>query len=104
VEILKLRKASSVRISFNHLDLARSNFELCPTYTATKRNQYPREKMRRREAPMIGLNSRQTQTPPRFSTLRVAPRCQCKNKYGNIEVYSIEQLTPFLLQFLNCNS
>jgi len=42
--------------------------------------------MRRREAPMIGLNSRQTQTPPRFSTLRVAPRCQYKYKHGNIDL------------------
>jgi hypothetical protein len=34
--------------------------------------------MRRREAPMMPPNPHQTQTPPGFSTLRVAPRCQYK--------------------------
>src|SRR3989344_9353017 len=94
---IKIITSVEREISFNHLDLARNSFELCPRYTARKRNQDSREKIRRREAPMIGLNSCQTQTPPRFSTLRVALRCQYKNKYGNIVVYSIEQLTPFLL-------
>jgi len=76
-----------VHISFNHLDLARNSFELCPTYTANSGLEHSRQKMRRRKAPMIGLNSRQTQTPPRFSTLRVAPRCQCKIQISNIEHY-----------------
>jgi len=59
--------------------------------------------MRRREAPMIGLNSRQTQTPPRFSTLRVALRCQCKTKYGNIEVhqYYTNPQSYFIFKYQN---
>ena len=75
-----------------------------PSGSANSGLEHSREKMRRREAPMTWANPHQTRTPPGFSTLHVAPRCQCKNKYGNIVVYSIEQLTPFLLQFLNCNS
>jgi len=59
---------------FGHLDSARKTFELRPVDTAKIRVKHSRQKMRRREAPMIGLNSRQTQTPPRFSTLRVAHR------------------------------
>ncbi|OGI69395.1 hypothetical protein A2643_03595 [Candidatus Nomurabacteria bacterium RIFCSPHIGHO2_01_FULL_39_220] len=31
---------------------------------------------------MIGLNSRQTQTPPRFSTLRVANPCRIRILWG----------------------
>ena len=51
------------------------------TISARKRNQDSREKMRRREAPMIGLNSRQTQTPPGFSTLRVAQKVRFDSKF-----------------------
>ena len=69
---IEIKKNVERAISFNHLDLDRNSFELCPTYTAKIRVKHSRQKMRRREAPMIGLNSRQTQTPPRFSTLRVA--------------------------------
>jgi len=82
---IKIKKNVEREISFNHLDLARNTFELCLGYTALVWIEYPREKMRRREAPMIGLNPHQTQTPPGFSTLRVALRCQYKNKYGNID-------------------
>ncbi len=71
---IKIKKNVEREISFNHLDLARNSFELCPRYTARIEIESHREKMRRREAPMIGLNSRQTQTPQRFSTLRVALR------------------------------
>ena len=87
---IKIKKNVEREISFNHLDLARSNFELCPIDTARKRNQDSREKMRRREAPMIELNSRQTQTPPRFSTLRVALRCQYKCKNGKLCMLPIQ--------------
>jgi hypothetical protein len=70
------------------LDFVQNNFELCPRHTARIEVESHREKMRRREAPMIGLNSRQNQIPPRFSTLRVALRLPMQ-KYikGNIKHY-----------------
>ena len=58
-----------------------------PPGSANSGLEHSRQKMRRREAPMIELNSRQTQTPPRVSTLRVAPRSQYKILKGNIEHY-----------------
>jgi len=69
------------------LGFVQKKLEFQPKGTANSGLEHSREKMRRREAPMIGLNSRQTQTPPRFSTLRVAPRCQCKIQISNIEHY-----------------
>ncbi len=65
--------------SFGHLDFLRKTFELCPTDTATNRNPNPREKCGRAEGATLGLNSCQTQFPPRFSTLRVAPRLPIQN-------------------------
>ena len=68
----KDKKKVERKISFHRLDSVQNNFELCPTYTASNRIEYPREKMRRRKAPMIGQNPRRIQIPKGFSTLRVA--------------------------------
>ena len=65
--------ADEARI-IGHQDSIQNTFELCPVDTATNRNPNSRQKCGRAEGATLGLNFRQTQSPPRFSTLRVAPR------------------------------
>src|SRR3989338_4673481 len=60
--------------SFNHLDFARNNFELCPTNTATNRNSNFRQKYGRREAPTVLNSPQKILNLKGFSTLRVARR------------------------------
>jgi hypothetical protein len=62
-----------------HLDFLRKTFELCPVDTAKIRVKHSRQKCGRAEGATLGLNSRQTQFPPRFSTLRVAHRLPIQN-------------------------
>jgi hypothetical protein len=55
VRILKLRKTSSVHINFNHLDLSRNSFELCPTYTADRNKSKRKSRGRHRvTVPRLG--------------------------------------------------
>jgi hypothetical protein len=74
---------------FNRLDSARNTFELRPTDTATNRNPNPREKYGRAEGATLGLNSRQTQFPPRFSTLRVAPRLPIQKYESHQKIFHL---------------
>jgi len=62
-------------------DSIQNAFELCSIHTAIFRKGFQNQKYGRREAPIIGLNSRQTQTPPRFSTLRVAQKVWFDSKF-----------------------
>ncbi|MEQ1500503.1 MAG: hypothetical protein ABL917_04010, partial [Parcubacteria group bacterium] len=66
--------APSVNISSRHLDFARNTFELCPVDTTNFQNSNSRQKCSRAEGATLGLNSRQTQSPPRFSTRGKAHR------------------------------
>ena len=40
---IKIKKNVEREISFNHLDLARNSFELCPTYTAFQLQKYQKK-------------------------------------------------------------
>jgi len=68
-----------VQFRFLRQDSARSSFELCPVNTAIFENPNSRQKCGRAEDATLGLNPRQTQSPPRFSTLRVAHRLPIQN-------------------------
>jgi len=72
---------SPCRVRFNRLDFARSNFELRPVDTAKIQNPNSRQKCGRAGGATLGLNSRQTQSPPGFSTLRVAQKVRFDLKF-----------------------
>jgi len=64
-----------VRISsFNHLDFARNNFELCPEHTAKKRNRVRMQKYGRHEVPSVLNSPQKVLNPKGFATQSVAPR------------------------------
>ena len=96
-------QAWSVHISFHHQDLIQNTFELRSVYTAKIQNPNSRQKLGRRVAPPNESPARQTQNLQGFSTLRVAPRCQCKFKNGNIELhqYQITRRAIFILEYQN---
>ena len=64
-----------VRISiFNHLDLARNSFELCPEHTARKRNRVRKQKYGRHEVPSVLNSPQKVLNLKGFATQSVAPR------------------------------
>ena len=60
--------------SFNHLDSARSSFELCPTNTAKIENRNRKQKCGRHEVPSVLNSPQKILILKGFATLRVAPR------------------------------
>ena len=65
--------------SFNHLDFARNNFELCPVSTAKSRNSDSRQKCGRHKVPAVPKSPHQSLILQGFATRSVAPRSPIQN-------------------------
>jgi hypothetical protein len=65
--------------SFNHLDSARNNFELCPVSTAKSRNSDSRQKCGRHKVPAVPKSPHQNLILQGFATRSVAPRSPIQN-------------------------
>ena len=72
--------ADEARI-IGHQGSIQNTFELRPVDTAKIQNPNSRQKCGRAEGATLGLNSRQTQSPPRFATLRVAQKVRFDLKF-----------------------
>jgi len=60
--------------SFNHLDFARSSFELCPVSTAKSRNSDSRQKCGRHKVPAVSESPHQSLILQGFATRSVAQK------------------------------